>query len=59
MIPTETSLLEQHNIEIIQKPSILYRGHCIYYWGDQTMQMDGDFEGFPLFVVHEVWVAVL
>ena len=49
MIPTETSLLEQHNIEIIQKPSILCRGHCIPFWeGDQTMQIYGDFEGFPL-----------
>ena len=26
-------------------------------WGDQTMQMHGDFEGFPLFCI--VWVGVI
>ena len=34
------------------------RGHYMAsFGGDQTRQMYGNFEGFPLFLVHEVWVG--
>ena len=58
-VPKKTGALSWSHVDMTTRNKGLYihpRGHWItYFGGDQTMQMYGSFEGFPLWFI--VWVG--